>query len=113
MGKSRSMYYVLVERGFRVGKGKKRETVYDHHQGLSLFIPSPIVNHKKGYQKAWNQRNLQTAGVSTLFEAGVEGGVNLVFSFTTVVQLRDSDMGPPALSKAITARYSILVWKMP
>jgi len=33
---SRSMYYVLVEKGFGVRRGKKkeRETVYGYHQGL-------------------------------------------------------------------------------
>ena len=34
-----------------------------------------------------------------LLRGGVEGGVNLAFSFTVTVQLRGSDMGPPTFSR--------------
>jgi len=92
----------------------QRETVY-HHQELrpsSLRLSTLDDERKKNgvITKALNWRNLQATEVLILLDDGVEGGVNLAFSFTAAVQLRDSDIGPAAFSRAAATRYSVPIW---
>lgn len=105
------------EGGKRARVREKRSTIIIKNSGGVRQTPTlapSIVNHEKRTRSitgTWNQKSLQAMGVSTLSGAGVEGGVNLVFSFTSAVQLRDSVIGPPAFSKLVTTIYSIPIWK--